>query len=42
LRRLNESPKEAFDFLRKKAKAVFVDRRSEMEFLSVGRPLRAT
>jgi rhodanese-related sulfurtransferase len=32
------SPKQAFDFLQKNSDAVFVDCRSEMEFLFVGHP----
>ena len=35
------TPKQAFDFLAKEPSAVFVDCRSEMEFLFVGHPVGA-
>jgi rhodanese-related sulfurtransferase len=34
-------PKEAYDFLQREANAVFVDCRSEMEYLFVGHPVGA-
>jgi len=35
------TPKEAYDYLRKNPQAVFVDCRSEMEYLFVGHPVGA-
>jgi len=35
------TPKQAYDFLRKSPEAVFVDCRSEMEYLFVGHPVGA-